>query len=207
MVASTHAGQACAVLQPAVAEAARRAGATAVRLVDLVGGSRPGTALDLRFDEVLTTCSDGRALGDPGATVRLSCRVVGGRAVPRTPVPRVVDRRAVPLGRDLETELTRAVDAGAGAVPDDALTVVLTTWALARLPPPRRARLVDLLHGAARPAAWVSVEGVGVAPGVPTLGDRPASGHSLVGLALPGAARPQVVARCWSRGAVLAWLA
>jgi len=59
-----------------------------------------------------------------------------------------------------------------------------------------------------RPLAWVSVEGVGVAPGVPTLGDRPASGHSIVGLTLlhDGARRVEVVARCWSRGRWLAWL-
>jgi hypothetical protein len=36
--------------------------------------------------------------------------------------------------------------------------------------------------------------GVGVAPAIPTLGDRRASGHSIIG-------------RCWSRGRLLAWLA
>ena len=209
MVASTTPeGQACAVLQPAVAEAARRAGATAVRLVDLVGGPRPGTARDLELDRVLTTYGDGRALGDPGASTRLTCRVVGDLPVPATTVPPVVGRHAVPLGRDLEARLAATLDACAG--PDgDVLTVVLTAWALARVPRARRQGVVDVLLGAARPPAWVSVEGVGVAPGVPTLGDRPASGHSLVSVALVGDGRcvPEVVARCWSRGAVLAWLA
>jgi hypothetical protein len=54
--------------------------------------------------------------------------------------------------------------------------------------------------------AWVSVEGVGVAPSVPTLGDRPASGHSLIGLALPQR-DAEVLGRCWSRGRLLSWLA
>ena len=61
---------------------------------------------------------------------------------------------------------------------------------------------------ASRPVAWVSVEGVGVAPAVPTLGDRPASGHSLVGVVvLEGPVlRAEAVARCWSRGRLLQWL-
>ena len=57
--------------------------------------------------------------------------------------------------------------------------------------------------------AWVSVEGVGVAPAVPTLDDRPASGHSIIGLAVvAGSARhTEAVGRCWSRGRWLSWLA
>ncbi|SEQ32194.1 DUF2332 family protein [Microlunatus flavus] len=206
MVASpTPEGQACAVLQPAVADAARRAGSGAVALVDLVGGPRPGTDLDLGLDEVCTTYSDGRVLGDPHASVRLTCRVVGGRGVPGTPVPPVVARRAVPLGPDLETRLAAALADG----PTGVLTVLLTAWALARLPAPCRRSVVDVLRDATGPLAWVSVEGVGVAPGVPTLGDRPASGHSIVGLTLldDRKGEPQALARCWSRGRVLAWLA
>jgi hypothetical protein len=55
----------------------------------------------------------------------------------------------------------------------------------------------------------VSAEGVGVAPTIPTLGDRPASGHSIIGLALFGhqTLRAEAVGRCWSRGRLLAWLA
>jgi hypothetical protein len=57
--------------------------------------------------------------------------------------------------------------------------------------------------------AWVSAEGVGVAPAVPTLGDRPASGHSIVGLAVvdQSTLRAEAIGRCWSRGRWLAWLA
>jgi len=57
--------------------------------------------------------------------------------------------------------------------------------------------------------AWVSVEGVGVAPAIPTLGDRRASGHSIIGLAVfhQSALRAEAIGRCWSRGRFLAWLA
>ncbi len=108
--------------------------------------------------------------------------------------------------------------AAVARVPADALPVVLTTWALARYPVGERARFADRLGEAAseRAVAWVSVEGVGVAPGVPTLGDRPASGHSIIGLTLPGAvlseaepsrAVPVALGRCWLRGRMLEWLA
>jgi hypothetical protein len=100
--------------------------------------------------------------------------------------------------------------AALAAVPADALPVVTTTWALSTLPPPGRLRFLQLLDESAtqRPVAWVSVEGVGVAPGVPTLGDRRASGHSIVGLAVLEAwsLRAEAVGRCWSRGRVLTWL-
>jgi hypothetical protein len=96
-------------------------------------------------------------------------------------------------------------------VPAGALPVVLTTWALSRFTPARRQRFLRRLEAAAagRQVAWVSVEGVGVAPSVPTLGDRPASGHSIVGVAVFDGGSRQVgaVARCWSRGALLSWLA
>jgi hypothetical protein len=57
--------------------------------------------------------------------------------------------------------------------------------------------------------AWVSVEGVGVAPTIPTFGDRPASGHSIIGLAVSdrSALRAEAIGRCWLRGRFLAWLA
>jgi hypothetical protein len=96
-------------------------------------------------------------------------------------------------------------------VPEDALPVVLTTWALSRLPQESRLHLLHLLLDAAarRPVAWVSAEGVGVAPAVPTLGDRRASGHSILGVAvLDGSAlHAEAVGRCWSQGRVLSWLA
>ncbi len=94
-------------------------------------------------------------------------------------------------------------------VPAGALPVVLTTWTLPRVPPHRRQRLPQHLAAADRPVAWVSVEGVGVAPGVPTLGDRPASGHSTVGLTLGDRTglHAEVLGRCWGRGRWLSWLA
>jgi hypothetical protein len=96
------------------------------------------------------------------------------------------------------------------AVPADALPVITTTWALSRLPLESRLRFLHRLdeEAARRPVAWVSAEGVGVAPAVPTLGDRHASGHSILGIALsdgPGMT-VEAVGRCWSRGRLLAWL-
>jgi hypothetical protein len=95
-------------------------------------------------------------------------------------------------------------------VPADALPVVTTTWALSHFPLPRRLRFLHRLDEAAgRAVAWVSAEGVGVAPAVPTLGDRRASGHSIIGLTLldRSALHAEAVGRCWSRGRFLAWLA
>jgi hypothetical protein len=96
-------------------------------------------------------------------------------------------------------------------VPADALPVVTTTWALSHLPLENRLRFLHRLDDAAagRPVAWVSAEGVGVAPAVPTLGDRRASGHSIIGLAVldRSALRAEAVGRCWSQGRMLAWLA
>jgi len=201
---TTPVGQVCAVLRPAVAEAARLTGAGSVGLVDVAGG-QPGTELNLHLDAVPTTYASRGSQEEAGASVRLRCRVAGDRSVPATPVPAVVSREAVPVTGDLGAGLSVAL----GQVPDDALAVVLTTWALARLRPGRRPAFLRVLEDVAstRPVAWVSVEGVGVAPTVPTLGDRPASGHSLVGLVLVGGAEPpRVLGRCWSRGAVLSWL-
>ena len=96
-------------------------------------------------------------------------------------------------------------------VPADALPVVTTTWALSHFPLESRLRFLHRLDEAAtgRAVAWVSAEGVGVAPAIPTLGDRRASGHSIIGLAVFGqsALRAEAIGRCWSRGRLLAWLA
>ncbi|MFD3399087.1 DUF2332 domain-containing protein [Kribbella sp. NPDC058693] len=96
-------------------------------------------------------------------------------------------------------------------VPADALPVVTTTWALSDLPLESRLRFLQCLDAAAtnRPVAWVSVEGVGVAPAIPTFGDRPASGHSIIGLAVfnHSTLQAESVGRCWLRGQMLAWLA
>ena len=95
-------------------------------------------------------------------------------------------------------------------VPAHALPVVTTTWALSHLPPERRLRFVHGLDEAAagRSVAWVSAEGVGVAPTIPTLGDRRGSGHSIIGLAVFGrsAPRAEAIGRCWSQGRWLGWL-
>ncbi|SFK71207.1 hypothetical protein SAMN05421835_1307 [Amycolatopsis sacchari] len=96
-------------------------------------------------------------------------------------------------------------------VPADALPVVTTTWALSRFSLEDRLRFLQRLDSAAvgRTVAWVSAEGVGVAPAIPTFGDRHASGHSILGLAVLGgqALHAEAVGRCWSQGRLLSWLA
>jgi hypothetical protein len=96
-------------------------------------------------------------------------------------------------------------------VPADALPVVTTTWALSRFPLESRLRFLHRLDEAAggrAVVAWVSAEGVEVAPAIPTLGDRRASGHSIIGLAMfdRSALHAEAIGRCWSRGRFLAWL-
>jgi hypothetical protein len=236
----------CAVLYPAVAEAARRAGAPAVGLVD-VGGS---AGLNLQVDRVGITYGNGQSLGDPASPVQLSSSIVGGRPVPSRAMPEVVARVSVDLdpldvtdaddarwlracvwpdqperAARLDAELALAATApplvlrgdavdvlpeAFAHVPADALPVVTTTWALSRLPLQSRLRFLHRLDEAAgRPVAWVSAEGVGVAPAIPTLGDRRASGHSIIGVAVADRStlRTEAVGRCWSRGRLLAWLA
>ena len=237
----------CAVLYPAVAEAARRVGANAVGLIDV--GSSAG--LNLHVDRVGITYSNGQSLGDPSSPVQLSASIVGGRTVPARAMPAVVTRVGIDLdpvdvtdaedarwlraclwpdqperAAGLEAELALAAadpalllrgdavemlpDAFA-RVPADALPVLTTTWALSQLPLESRRRFLHRLDEAAagRAVAWVSAEGVGVAPAIPTLGDRRASGHSIIGLAVfdGSALRAEAVGRCWSRGRLLAWLA
>ncbi|MGY2002250.1 DUF2332 domain-containing protein [Blastococcus sp. SYSU DS1024] len=238
---------ACTVLHPAVAEAAHRAGAEVVGLVDVDCAA----GLRLAVDRVGITYGAGPPLGDPASPVQLSCSVVGDRPVPTRPVPGVVARIGIdpdPLDvtdaddarwlraclppddaerrARLDAELALAVAAppvllrgdavellpdAVARVPAEALPVVVTAWALSRLPPESRLRFLHRLDEVAahRPVAWVSAEGVGVAPAVPTLGDRRASGHSILGLALLDgpSLRVEAVGRCWSRGRLLAWLA
>lgn len=237
----------CAVLYPAIAEAAHRVGAAAVGLVD--AGCSPG--LDLHVDRVGITYGNGQVLGDPSSPVQLSASLRGDRRLPVRAIPDVVAR--IGIGRDpvdvtdaddvrrlracqapgeperaarLDAELALAAAApplllsgdavellpeAVARVPADALPVVTTTWALSQVPLERRLRFLHRLDDAAagRPVAWVSAEGVGVAPAVPTLGDRRASGHSIIGLALveQSTLRTEAVGRCWSRGRLLSWLA
>jgi hypothetical protein len=237
----------CAVLYPAIAETARRAGANAVGLID-VGCS---AGLNLNVDRVGITYSNGQSLGDLSSPVQLSCSVVGGRPVPTRTIPEVIARVGVDLdpvdvtdaddarwlraclwpdqpqrAARLEAEIALTATApplllpghavqvlpdALARVPADALPVVITTWALSRFTLESRLRFLHRLDEAAagRAVAWVSAEGVGVAPTVPTLGDRRASGHSIIGLAVSGRSgmRAEAVGRCWSRGRLLAWLA
>jgi len=228
------------VLYPAVAEAARRMGASAVGLIDV---GRPA-GLNLNVDRVGIAYDNGQSSGDPASPVQRSASIVGGRPVPSGAVPEVVtrvvvDREPVDVtdaedarwlqaclppeqGAALAAEIAlldpplllagdpvETLPAAFTHVPADALPVVTTTWALSALPLESRLRFLHRLDEAARrPVAWVSVEGVGVAPSVPTLGDRRASGHSIIGLAEldHSTLRVEAVGRCWSRGRLLAWL-
>jgi hypothetical protein len=237
----------CAVLYPAIAEAARLVGANAVGLIDL----RCGAGLNLNVDRVGITYSNGQSLGDPSSPVQLSSSVVGDRPVPTGAVPEVVARVGVDLdpvdvtdaddarwlraclwpdqpeqAARLEAEIALAATApplllrgdavevvpdAFAHVPADALPVVTTTWALSHFRLESRLRFLHRLGDAAasRAVAWVSAEGVGVAPAMPTLGDRRASGHSIIGLAVLGRSslRAEAIGRCWSQGRFLAWLA
>jgi hypothetical protein len=237
----------CTVLYPAIAEAARRAGANTVGLID--AGCSAG--LNLNVDRVGITYSNGQSLGDLSSPVQMSSSIVGGRPIPARAMPEVVAR----VGIDLDpVDVTDPADArwlracvwpdqperatrlaaemalaatdpplllkgdaievlpdAFACVPADALPVVTTTWALSHFPLESRLRFLHRLDEAAagRAVAWVSAEGVGVAPTIPTLGDRHASGHSIIGLAVfaQSALHAEAIGRCWSRGGMLAWLA
>jgi hypothetical protein len=237
----------CAVLYPAIAEAAHRAGANAVGLID-VGCS---AGLNLNVDRVGIAYSNGQSLGDPSSPVQQSSSIVGDRGIPAEAMPEVVARVGIDLdpldvtdaddarwlracvwpdqperAAGLEAEMALAAAApplllqgdavemlpdAFARVPADALPVVTTTWALSRFPLESRLRFLHRLDEAAvgRAVAWVSVEGVGVAPAIPTFGDRHSSGHSIIGLATfeQSALRAEAVGRCWSQGRFMAWLA
>jgi hypothetical protein len=237
----------CAVLYPAIAEAARRVGATAVGLID-VGCS---AGLNLNVDRVGITYSKRQSLGDPTSPVQQSSSIVGDRPIPARPMPEVVARLGVDLDpvdvtnandarwlraclspdqpermAKLEAEMALAATAPAlllqgdpvellpdafARVPPEVLPVVVTTWALSHFSLESRLRFLHRLDEAAagRTVAWVSAEGVGVAPSIPTCGDRRASGHSIIGLAVfaQSVLRAEAIGRCWSRGRWLAWLA
>jgi hypothetical protein len=237
----------CAVLYPAIAEAAHRAGAKAVGLID-VGCS---AGLNLNVDRVGITFSNGPSLGDPSSAVQQSSSLVGERSIPARGMPEVVarigvDRDPIDVTNEddarwlracqppdqpkraarLQAEMALAATApplllrgdvvevlpdAFARVPASALPVVTTTWALSQLALESRLRFLRRLEETAahRAVAWVSVEGVGVAPEIPTLGDRRASGHSIIGLAVSeeSALRAEAIGRCWSRGRFLAWLA
>jgi hypothetical protein len=105
----------------------------------------------------------------------------------------------------LQGDAVEVLPGAIARVPADALPVVITTWALSQFPLESRLRFLHRLDEAAarRAVAWVSAEGVGVALAIPTLGDRRASGHSIIGLAVSGgpALRAEAIGRCWSQAA------
>ena len=235
-----------AVLYPAIAEAAARAGASQVGLID-VGCS---AGLNLNLDRAGITYSNGQLLGDPASPLQLTCDVVGERTVPDRAMPEVVARIGVDLNPVDATDaddarwlraclwpdqpervarLDAAIALAAGSpptllqgdaievlpaafarVPDDALPVVTTTWALSYFPLESRLRFLRRLDEAAktRAVAWVSGEGVGIAPSVPTLGDDRRAPHSIVGLALfaRGSLTADAIGRCHPHGRWLEWL-
>src|SRR2546430_8652161 len=195
----------CAVLYPAIAEAARRVGADAVGLIDV--GCPAG--LNLHVDRVSITYSNGQSLGEPSSPVQMSSSIAGDRPIPTRAMPEVVARVGVDLDpvdvtdaddarwlraclwpdqpeRAARLEAGMAVAATApplllqgdavevvpdafARVPADALPVVTTTWTLSHFPLESRLRFLHRLDEAAgRAVAWVSVEGVGVAPTIPT---------------------------------------
>jgi hypothetical protein len=94
-------------------------------------------------------------------------------------------------------------------VPADAVPIVTTTWALAYFSLEDRLRFLRRLDeaGARRPLAWVSAEGVGIAPAVPTRGDRRLSAHSTLGCAVFDGAHMHVdaIGRCHPHGRWLEW--
>ena len=236
----------CAVLYPAIAEAAHRMDASAVGLID-VGCS---AGLNLNVDRVGITYSNGQSLGDRSSAVQLSASIVGDRPIPDRAIPQVVTRVGMDLdpidvtdaddarwlraciwpGQTERTELLEAEIALAASdpplllqgdavealpdafarVPADALPVVTTTWTLSSYSLESRLGFLRRLDEAAadRPVAWVSVEGVGVAPAIPTLGDRRASGHSIVGVAIfdHSDLNVEAIGRCYAQGRWLAWL-
>src|SRR5690242_19031616 len=83
----------CAVLYPAIAEAAHRVGANAIGLID-VGCS---AGLNLTVDRVGITYGDGQSLGDPSSPVRQSASIVGDRPIPTRTMPEVVIRIGIDL--------------------------------------------------------------------------------------------------------------
>jgi hypothetical protein len=214
---------ALAVLYPAIAEASRRVNASAVGLID-VDGSAVST---LSVDRVQVSYSTGLVLGDPSSPLQVAAQVKGDGSIPVGALPEVVfrvgvRRHPVPAGEN-DTALTAdmrphllqgdpldLLPAVIEGVPKGALPVVITTWALSRWGLVDRLRFLHCLGDAAvgRRVAWVSAEGVGVAPAVPTLGDRRASGHSIIGLGVFDHASLQMeaVGRCWSQGRWLMWL-
>lgn len=226
------------VLAPLIAEAAARMATTRIALIDLgrpaglnliVDRARvlysPGPELGPPGSTVRAEATVVRGAAPPAAEVP---QVVERLLLARSPLS--VDQRDVvhPASPpELRDEVDAQLDmlaslpvrrvvgdpvvnlpAAIASVGADVTPVVMTTWTVARLSRPRRAELLSAVTGAGRPVAWVSAEGVGVAPSIPTYGDRPASGHSILGMVTVGedSTTATAVGRCWRRGAILSWL-
>jgi len=169
----------CAVLYPAIAEAARRVGANAVGLIDV--GCCAG--LNLNVDRVGITYSNGQSLGDPSSPVQLSSSIVGDRPIPTRAMPEVVAR----VGVDLDpVDVTDADDA---------------RWLRACLWPdqPERAARLEAEMALAATAPPLLLQGDAVEVGArrlrPCARGRPACRHHDVGaVALPAREPPALPA-------------
>src|SRR5680860_1485356 len=159
----------CAVLYPAIAEAARRVGANAVGLID-VGCS---AGLNLNVDRVGITYSNGQSLGDPLRLIRPQAGAQPPGVIRVGHVDRIkVDVPDADAARwlraclwpnqpervaRLEAEIALAATApplllqgdavevvpdAFARVPADALPVVVTTWALSHFPLESRLRFL-----------------------------------------------------------------
>ena len=79
----------CAVLYPAVAEAAARLDASRIALIDV--GCSAGLNLNVDAYAVTYTPSE-HTVGDASSSVQLRCEERGATAVPTRPMPEVVAR-------------------------------------------------------------------------------------------------------------------
>lgn len=109
---------------------------------------------------------------DTGRLPRTRLAFAGARRSP----PEIVRGDAV---GDLESTVAR--------IPHGCVAVVVTTWAMAYLPPDRRAEFGETLErvSSGRPVAWVSAEAPGVVeafPGVDAPGDEHGNTASVLGL-------------------------
>lgn len=93
----------CAVLYPAIAEAAGRVGAHTVGLID-VGCS---AGFNLHVDRVGIGYSNGQSLGDPSSPVQMSCSVVGEGPSRRGRCPRSSQGSASTSIRSMSPTRTR----------------------------------------------------------------------------------------------------
>jgi hypothetical protein len=155
-----------AVRYPAVAEAARRTGATAVGLVDL-GWS---AGLNLNVDRVGVSYANRGSLGDPSAPLQRSAAVVGGRPVPTRALPGVVARVGVDPLEVADADAARWLRAWVW--PDEPERAARLQAGLALAAAPRLLLQGDPLGRLADAVAWVPGDALAV---LTTTGRRRAS--------------------------------